>query len=681
MKPSGPDTPLRRLRFQTALILLPVLGLAVAGFLALSRDRAAVESEARERSRQIAEDLVEDLAGALPGMFDLSSSSDSGGKKETDGSAPKPWEFVRLVWDESGRLLWPPGYPPIPQPPARRRHSTEDSVTLSSGATSPDPNPDTEEDPTSAHRAALSGKAPADTLFQLAWEAIRQRMESDTGLPLGLSLFAEACRRRDSNGPLAGVYRHVVNALVVDQPSLLSPWVLDSADALATHSADRQWVAELRGVWIRQEQLRAMASHLEREGGMPRAAWTGGWLAYQGTNWWTWRVRPNAVPGEMAFIFIPSRPLARAVTRMSGLEGDTTRRPLRLPPGTRIAFELEGRSLDDSQTVSPDNADGISPPVLASVTRFLEKTSSATGGPALTVRVLLSDAPALFAAQRRQQRLFGGLIAGSAAVAGIGVWQTRRAFRRQVALAEQKSNFVSSVSHELRAPLASLRLVAEGLAEGRASHPDKLREYSGFLVQETRRLGSLVENVLDFSRIEQGRQRYDLEPTDAPRLVRDTVRLMQPLADERRVRIEVEIQFPEETAGGAPAANWDGRAMQQALVNLLDNALKHAPEGSVVTVRLASEGAPRRTLRLSVQDQGPGIPREDHERIFERFYRRGSELRRETQGIGLGLAIVRHIVQAHHGTITVDSAPGRGATFTIETPLPESGDTPDPLAA
>jgi len=677
MKPIGSETPLRSLHLQTVLILLPVLGLAVSGFLALSRDRAAVESEARERARQIAEDLAEDLAGALPAKFNSGASSASTDEDKA-GPASDAGEWVRLAWDDSGRLLQPSGYPPIPQPPAWRRRSAEEASASLPRTAPSDSSP--EEDPTSAYRAALAGNASADTLLQLAWQAIQQRLESDTGLPLGLSLFAEARRRRDLNQPLTGVHRHVVNALVLDQPSLLSSWVLEAADATATRREDRQWTVELRDRWMRDERLRAFASHLNWQGRAP-ADGTGGWIPYLGTNWWAWRVRPNAVPGEVAFAFIPASALARVVAAKAGLglgEGEA-RRPLRLPPGTRIAFELDGQTLGDSQDGLSGSAPGTSPPVLAAVTRFLGETGPATGkpltGPALTVRVLLSDAPALFAAQRRRQRLFGGLIAGSVAIAGIGVWQTRRAFRRQVALAEQKSNFVSSVSHELRAPLASLRLVAEGLAEGRASSADKLREYSGFLVQETRRLGSLVENVLDFSRIEQGRQRYELEPTDAVRLVRDTVRLMQPLADERGVRIEV--QLPE----AIPAAHWDGRAMQQALVNLMDNALKHAPASSVVTVRLTVGEAPGRTLRLSVQDLGSGIPREDQERIFERFYRRGSELRRETQGIGLGLAIVRHIIQAHHGTITVDSTPGRGATFTIETPLQEPEASSDPLNA
>lgn len=297
--------------------------------------------------------------------------------------------------------------------------------------------------------------------------------------------------------------------------------------------------------------------------------------------------------------------------------------------------------------------------------------------PKFVVRVHLVDPAALFAAQRRQRGWFAAMIVSTAGMACFGGWQARRAFRRQIELNEQKSDFVSSVSHELRAPLASMRLLAEGLAGGRIEDDEKRREYAGFLVQETRRLGALVENVLDFAGIEQGRDHYEPAPTDVEHLVTETVKLVGPVAAERGVRIET---IPPATS---PVTGfWDGRAVQRALLNLLDNALKHAPRGSVVTVRIrklaeVSLKAPGTTpsVHISVADHGPGIPREDHARIFERFVRRGSELRRETQGVGLGLTIVKRIAEAHHGRVTVASLPGQGATFTLELPgAPDGGD-------
>ncbi|MBU6409274.1 MAG: HAMP domain-containing histidine kinase, partial [Verrucomicrobia bacterium] len=183
-----------------------------------------------------------------------------------------------------------------------------------------------------------------------------------------------------------------------------------------------------------------------------------------------------------------------------------------------------------------------------------------------------------------------------------------------------------------------------------------------FIVQECRRLSSLIENVLDFSRIEQNRKQYDFEPTDLAALAQTTVKLMEPSAAERGVRLAFQ-------AGLAPEKcepNLDGRAIQQALVNLLDNAVKHSPKGATVEIGLKSEGG---AIELFVKDSGPGIPREEHEKIFERFYRRGSELRRETQGVGIGLSIVKHIVEAHGGKIFVKSEIGKGSRFVIELPV------------
>jgi signal transduction histidine kinase len=264
-----------------------------------------------------------------------------------------------------------------------------------------------------------------------------------------------------------------------------------------------------------------------------------------------------------------------------------------------------------------------------------------------------------------------------------------------------KSNFVSSVSHELRAPIASVRLLAESLERGTVADPGRQAEYFRLIVQECRRLGALIANVLDFSRIDQGRKQYEFEPTDLVALVQQTVQLMQPYATERQVTLTLSpANLQPSTFSLQPSI--DGRAIQQALVNLLDNAVRHAPAATTVTVGLeqggvnaergvrnAEHGRPTSDLRLPtsdlrppasdlrpppsvllwVEDLGPGIPPEEHEKIFEPFYRRGSELRRETQGVGIGLTIVKHVAEAHGGRVTVRSAVGQGSRFTIELPV------------
>jgi two-component system phosphate regulon sensor histidine kinase PhoR len=139
---------------------------------------------------------------------------------------------------------------------------------------------------------------------------------------------------------------------------------------------------------------------------------------------------------------------------------------------------------------------------------------------------------------------------------------------------------------------------------------------------------------------------------------------MAPCAAERQVSLKLAGPEP-----GAPELEpcWDGQAIEQSLVNLLDNAIKHSPAGAEVNVRIESaNGGP---VRLWVEDSGPGIPKEEQSRIFDLFYRRGSELRRETQGVGIGLSIVKHVAEAHGGRVLVESAPGSGSRFALELPL------------
>lgn len=327
----------------------------------------------------------------------------------------------------------------------------------------------------------------------------------------------------------------------------------------------------------------------------------------------------------------------------------------------------------------------------------------------VSVGIYVTSPSALYHTQRVRVRWFTALLLAATGVALIGLGAAWRSFWRQLKLNEMKSNFVSSVSHELRAPIASVRLMAESLDRGKIQAPEKQNEYFKFIVQECRRLSSLIENVLDFSRIEQGRKEYEFEPTNFGALASQTLALMQPYATERGIVLILEIPEPQTTL-----LEWtaDGKAIQQALVNLIDNAVKHSPKGETVTVKITiptlrrddprrdelhESPSPKRSsgtriarpsvarpsdarpsvawLELSVSDHGPGIPREDHDRIFERFYRRGSELRRETQGVGIGLNIVKHIVEAHGGRVIVESEPGKGSCFKIQ--LPHQPVSPD----
>jgi signal transduction histidine kinase len=241
-----------------------------------------------------------------------------------------------------------------------------------------------------------------------------------------------------------------------------------------------------------------------------------------------------------------------------------------------------------------------------------------------------------------------------------GLVLTYRSVNKQVALARLKSDFVSNVSHELRTPLALIRLYAETLELGRISTQEKKNEYYSIIRKESERLSALINNILDFSRIEAGRKEYDFRETDIAELVRNTL-------DSYRYQIEQQgFALEEEIDPGIPAVKVDREAIARALVNLVNNALKYSDSEKFLGVRLYRDQS---VLKLEVSDRGIGIERNEQSRIFEKFYRTCDPLVHNTKGSGLGLSLVRHITQAHGGDVEVESTPGRGSKFTVWLPL------------
>jgi signal transduction histidine kinase len=249
-------------------------------------------------------------------------------------------------------------------------------------------------------------------------------------------------------------------------------------------------------------------------------------------------------------------------------------------------------------------------------------------------------------------------LGGAVSVCMLGVYLMHRTLARERHLSEMKSQFVASVSHELRSPVASIRLMAEALDAGKVD-PATAGEFHRLIAREGTRLSTLVGNVLDHARIEQGRRIWKIEPCNIAELVSDTVRVMEPLAKEKDLTITLKT-LPIDSAV-------DAGAIQQALVNLLDNAIKFSPPGGEIGVTMDTHEKSR-TWEIRITDQGPGIPKKEQVRIFERFYRPGDELRRETQGTGIGLSLVKAIVEAHQGTALVESEPGSGSTFILRLP-------------
>jgi signal transduction histidine kinase len=253
------------------------------------------------------------------------------------------------------------------------------------------------------------------------------------------------------------------------------------------------------------------------------------------------------------------------------------------------------------------------------------------------------------------------LILGVLSVLMIGgLVLTYRSVNKQVALARLKSDFVSNVSHELRTPLALIRLYAETLELGRITTDAKKHEYYSIIRKESERLTALINNILDFSRIEAGRKEYDFKETDIAELVRNTL-------DSYRFQIEQQgFALEEQIEPSLPKVRVDREAIARALVNLVNNALKYSDNEKFLGVKLYREQS---VLKLEVSDRGIGIERHEQSRIFEKFYRTCDPLVHNTKGSGLGLSLVRHITQAHGGEVEVESTPGRGSRFTLSLPL------------
>jgi signal transduction histidine kinase len=276
----------------------------------------------------------------------------------------------------------------------------------------------------------------------------------------------------------------------------------------------------------------------------------------------------------------------------------------------------------------------------------------------LTLAIKLRGTTLAAIGQRFARISFLTLAALSLVLAG-GIALTYRNVTKEMALARLKSDFVSNVSHELRTPLSLIRLYAETLEMGRLTSPEKYQEYYRIIRKESERLTSLINNILDFSRIEAGRKEYDFRETDMRELVHNTL-------DSYRYQIEQNgFQF-EEKIDEVPPLRVDREAMARSLLNLVNNALKYSQDRKFIGVNLYRDNG---SVKLEVVDQGIGIPHQEQQKIFEKFYRVGDPLVHNTKGSGLGLSLVRHIVQAHGGDVSVDSAPGQGSKFTIALPV------------
>lgn len=420
----------------------------------------------------------------------------------------------------------------------------------------------------------------------------------------------------------------LVRLATQDEPSILTAEVFRKVPDLPAGLLER---------WASEDKVRKIFRNHPEIGG------AGKWIEDNGELWWI-----SSVSGDEILYYLDPPTIARSINR--------------LRPSPPLWAEV--------RLYTGERKAGSEAEILADVPVDFSSNLSADGRAVLPFEEsgmlrlqIIAARPELFeAAARQQARWTLGLLAFAVAISGGALFFIHRAVERERRLNSMKSDFVASVSHELRAPVASIRLMADALTAGKIEQ-HTVGEFHRLISREGARLSTLIENVLDFARIEQGRKQWHFEECDLGALLTETLALMEPLAAEKNITL-VSSPFP------AVEATVDPGAIQQALVNLLDNAIKFSPAGSQVEITLREVSS---NWEIQITDQGPGIPPAEHARIFEKFHRLGSELRRETQGTGIGLSLVKAVAAAHGGRVALSSVPEQGSSFTLIGPISRIG--------
>lgn len=646
-------TPGRRFLKHGGLVLLPLVLLTAMAVSWLRQDQYAVKESAKEVAKLSSKESVRRIQEQLNSLAKESITNDRN-------------SVIRIQLAADGRLLSPAPRDllPVPKPyPVERLEPREKALWLNAMAAGGTVNMRSnawarflEASPTNEWRelgqyqlALTLAEEQPEAASKLLKEIFThpQAVQLESGVPL-VPLAELRWMEMNSNLVTGEVVEHF-SSNVVKHASFLTP-ILLTQTICRVGKPNADWLSK----WQRDETARSLYA--------------------RGGELWNERKGTNTVPvlgwlegkdGVWLTILEPRRNEVTAVAWSEAAE--TVRKELEASAvhTATVVYQAKvaGRVVADPFSEGEIRA-GHQVEIPAEA-ETLAVASADEGGQPVEVTAFLWKNTYYRAARQERFLMFSTVITLAVVVALTGLASAWRTFHEQWQISEMKSNFVSSVSHELRAPLASVRLMAESLERGKVNEPARQQEYFQLIGRECRRLTALIENVLDFARIDQGRKQYQMEPTDVVILMQHTVKGMEAYAAERKVTLKLEIE------GEPREVEMDGQAIQQAVINLIDNAVKYSPENEEVRVKLEFDD---KFVYLAVRDEGPGIPVHERERIFERFYRRGRELRRETPGVGIGLSIVKHVVEAHGGMVSPADVKGRGSFFVIVLPAAKVGD-------
>jgi two-component system phosphate regulon sensor histidine kinase PhoR len=685
--------------------LVQVGVLAALGLRSTSERRQAIERELAENSVHVVRNAVIE-ATARVGEAEVRMA-----KALSPGDGRSPW--VRVKDAMEGRvaplfvdayLIAPDGRvadfqrPPYPAPAAglrdeeaRRRLAEVQRLEVSDPA-----------------RAVGAARALADEIFakpqpdvvaaslalQSGWRAAYVRGEFENARALAKSLLDRGCRAvRDDRGSLAEsepfgpsasalvckvLFASLVNATsqhavfvdaVVDrriQAQRLRPLLSDAAYRVEKLECDD--LCSKASVLMEKER-RPLATDLEKCDEVDRRETA----LQQALGKSTLR---NAASGEFSSRFdLEGRSLVTVIPLPEPRAGEPIGAAFVAPPS---ALKTEALDPAARAPLLPDGValavrDGLHHDVLAKVDGPALLDPGVPFGsavPGLTATVVLVDPSVLARETASAERLWIAILIGAACAVVAASLLAVRSVMREVRLARMKSDFVSNLSHELRTPLTSVRMFVETLREGRVRDEKEAKECLDIVAQETDRLQSLVERMLQFASFSRGRAPIELKSADAGDVARRAVALFRKRAEAAKATLELSVQEP------LPESILDRDAVLQVLLNLLDNAVKYAGHDGAkigVTVRAAGT-APTVAGRvvIEVEDDGPGVPEKEQHLVFEEFYRGDDTLSRRVEGTGIGLAVSRRIVLAHGGRIeVVRSERLGGACFRVT--LPEAG--------